>query len=222
MELTNTTSIQATPASTAANPGARQSVISSDFETFLQMLTAQAKYQDPLEPLDSAEYASQLAQFSTVEQQVQTNDLLAEMVAQLGTSNLAQFASWVGMEGRSTAPTQFDGNPVTVYPRAEAGAQEMSLIIRDAQNKEVQRIALPVSTQEYEWTGKLDDGSYIADGAYTFTLEIRANGQATAITPVEAYSRIHEARVTAGQPVLILESGAAVLPGDISGLRQAS
>ena len=61
---------------TSAAPLPTQSALSADFETFIKMLTTQAKYQDPLEPLDSSEYAAQLAQFSMVEQQVLSNDLL--------------------------------------------------------------------------------------------------------------------------------------------------
>ncbi|MCI5639975.1 MAG: flagellar hook capping protein, partial [Lachnospiraceae bacterium] len=37
-------------------------------EEFLQLLVAQMKYQDPLEPTDNTEYVSQLAQFSELEQ----------------------------------------------------------------------------------------------------------------------------------------------------------
>ena len=64
----------------SVSSSARQSALTSDFDTFLKMLTAQAKYQDPLEPLDSTEYAAQLAQFSMVEQQVQTNEQLLSLI----------------------------------------------------------------------------------------------------------------------------------------------
>ena len=53
--------------------GTTKPVLSSDFETFLKMLTVQLENQDPLNPVDSADYAVQLATFSGVEQQVQTN-----------------------------------------------------------------------------------------------------------------------------------------------------
>ena len=69
------TPTSAAPATTAAK---------SDYETFLKMLTAQAKYQDPLEPMDSSEYASQLAQFSMVEKQTENNDILSSMAQQMG------------------------------------------------------------------------------------------------------------------------------------------
>ncbi|MCR5793240.1 MAG: hypothetical protein K6G65_08725 [Lachnospiraceae bacterium] len=46
----------------------KKSGSSVDKEQFLQLLVAQMKYQDPLEPTDNTEYVSQLATFSELEQ----------------------------------------------------------------------------------------------------------------------------------------------------------
>lgn len=55
-------------------------VPNADFSMFLKLLLAQVKNQDPTEPMDSTEYVAQLASFSAVEQQTQTNKLLKEEV----------------------------------------------------------------------------------------------------------------------------------------------
>ena len=81
--------MQIPPTSPAVQPTATQpaasnnSVISSDFKTFLNMLTVQMKNQDPLDPIKSEDYAVQLATFSGVEQQVKTNDLISQMTITL-------------------------------------------------------------------------------------------------------------------------------------------
>ena len=71
----------ATDTGKALNPAtdSTRAEVSSDFETFLKMLTVQMQNQDPLNPVDSSDYAIQLATFSGVEQQVKTNDLLASL-----------------------------------------------------------------------------------------------------------------------------------------------
>ena len=69
--------------------------ISSDFDTFLRMLTVQVQNQDPLNPVDATDYATQLATFSGVEQQVLTNDLLTGLQDLLGGGSLQQMGGFM-------------------------------------------------------------------------------------------------------------------------------
>ena len=119
-------------ASQTAATAQANSALSSDFETFLKMLTAQMENQDPLNPVDSTEFASQLAQFSSVEQQVRTNDLLSVMGQQLGIMGMGQLQGWVGMTARAEMPVAFEGAPVGVTLNPAAGADLARLVVRDA------------------------------------------------------------------------------------------
>ena len=104
------------------------SALTSDFETFLKLMTTQAMYQDPLEPMDSSDYTAQLAQFSSVEQQVLTNDTLTSMLSQLALTNMSQLTGWVGREVRAQAAAHFDGvNPVTVSPNPALLADDVQI-----------------------------------------------------------------------------------------------
>ncbi len=221
MDINALTASAAVSGNSGAGAAAQNnSVLSSDFETFLKMLTAQAKYQDPLEPIDSSEYAAQLAQFSMVEQQVLSNDLLTALTAQLGSSNLAQMASWIGMEARTTAPVQFDGTPIEITPNPAAIADEVFLIVRDQTGREVQRLAIPVSAEPLEWAGVSTDGEPFGTGLYTFDIESRANGEIILSEPTETFARVVETRLEGGVPILILEGGSAILASEVSGLRE--
>ena len=55
----------------------------ADYNTFIKLLIAQMKNQDPTKPMDSTEFVSQLASFSAVEQQPQTNTKLDSMAQSL-------------------------------------------------------------------------------------------------------------------------------------------
>lgn len=206
-------------ATTATDVGEAASVLTSDFETFLELLTVQAKYQDPLEPIDSSEYAAQLAQFSMVEQQVQSNELLGALGSQIGVSNLASLSGWIGMEARTIAPAQFDGSPIALTPNPPAGTDQMDLIVYNSDGTVAQRQELTVSSDPIEWAGVRDDGTPFAEGNYTFSLEARSNGELLGEFPLETYSQIVEARSDLGGTVLVLDSGELVVSSAVTAIR---
>jgi flagellar basal-body rod modification protein FlgD len=196
--------------------------ITSDFDTFLSMLTAQARYQDPLEPVESTEYASQLAQFSAVEQQVQTNDLLNSMMEQLSATNLSEFSQWIGMQARSPAATYFDGTPITIAPEPASGTDEMNLLIYDAQKDEVGRLPLSVSNETYEWDGRDGYGNTLPQGNYTFVLETKIAGDVTDQISTDSYTTINEVRNVSGETVFVMAGGGQVQPSEITAFRRSS
>ena len=64
-----------------------------DYQSFLKLLVAQMKNQDPTNPMDSTQYVAQLAAFSNVEQSVQMNSKLEQI---LQSSALAQADALLG------------------------------------------------------------------------------------------------------------------------------
>jgi flagellar basal-body rod modification protein FlgD len=70
-----------------------------DYNTFLTLLVAEMRNQDPTKPMDPTQMVSQLASFSAVEQATKTNSLLSAL---LTCSSLAQAS---GLIGRSVAST---------------------------------------------------------------------------------------------------------------------
>lgn len=220
MDVTQTASSTSQPAP-AASSTAATSTISSDFETFLKMLTTQIQNQDPLSPMNSEEFAVQLATFSSVEQQVRTNDLLIGLGSQMGAMGMAQLAGWVGMEARASAPAWFDGSPVTVSPNPAAQADQAILVVRDAHGAEVQRAEIPVSPAAFEWAGVGPDGTPMAPGLYRFEVESYANGDLLSTGVADTYATIVEARGDNGQTTLVLEGGVEIGTDGVTALRRA-
>ena len=209
-------------ASAGAAPQTK-AVLSSDFETFIKMLTTQAEYQDPLEPIDSSEYAAQLAQFSMVEQQVLSNDLLTALANQLGSGTMGQMAGWIGMEGRTTAPVQFDGSPITVLPNPPIGAQEMTLVAYDTQGREVNRSALPASAEPVVWAGVQQNGQPVNAGLYRFEVEATGTGGiALPATQASTYARIVEVQNLGSEARVIFAGGAEAPAAAVTALREGA
>lgn len=208
-----------TPQVSAGAIAAPSQKISSDFETFLRMLTVQMQNQDPLNPVDSSDYAVQLATFSGVEQSVLTNDLLKTLTAQMNISGMAEMAAWVGKEARAAAPANFDGSPVTLSPYPARIADRAQIVVNDVNGIEVQRFDIPVTKGPVEWAGVGPGGAPFPNGFYSFQLINSAGGEELSRDPVEIYSTITEVRAEGGQTMLILESGAAVASAQVTALR---
>jgi flagellar basal-body rod modification protein FlgD len=86
--VTNTTTT--TNNSSSSSSAAKADV---DYNSFLKLLVAQMKNQDPTQPMDATQYVSQLATFSGVEQSVQMNSKLETLIA---NSSLSQAEGWIG------------------------------------------------------------------------------------------------------------------------------
>lgn len=220
MDVTSTSQAAAT-GSSQTRPQAQTdaAMITSDFETFLTMLTAQLENQDPLNPVESTDYAVQLATFSGVEQQVQTNDLLKELAGQLGVMGMADLASWVGKEARVAAPVHFDGSPIELTGKPPAAADLAYLVVTDETGAQVSRTNIPVSDEPITWAGVDSTGNPLPEGVYRFELETYGNGVHISTDTMESYARVAEIQTEGSSMYLVLEGGARVDADDITALR---
>jgi flagellar basal-body rod modification protein FlgD len=209
----------APPGGTAKAP---TGTIAADFEVFLQMLTTQLKYQDPMNPMDSTEFSTQLATFAGVEQQALGNDLLAGMSAQLATSSMAEVAGWIGQEVRVASPVFFDGKPVTVSPNPALLADRAELVVRDEAGNEVMRQTIPVSAEPIEWAGVTADGAPLPSGLYRFEVVSYASGTEILSETAEVYAEVVEIRSRDGVNMLMLEGDIGVPATAVSAIRNGA
>jgi flagellar basal-body rod modification protein FlgD len=217
MNITPVTPV--TPASATAASSGQGARITSDFDTFLRMLTVQLQNQDPMNPIDSADYAVQLATFSGVEQQVRTNQLLTDMQSRFQQSGMAEMAGWIGKEARSAAPVSFDGSPVILSPDPAVGATGAVLVVRDMQGRLIAREAMPVSTAPYAWLGADATGTPLPAGSYRLSLESRSGEEIIATRGMEHFARVIEVRGDANGAKLVLQGGAEVAASAVTALR---
>lgn len=217
MEITNSAAVTNTAATAP-----KKNAISSDFNTFLKMLTTQIKNQDPTNPMDSSDFAVQLATFSGVEQQVRTNDLLGNLGTQFGVMGMSQLGAWVGQEARSAGPVFLGNEPVTVTYESVAGADRAVLAVRDASGTLVGSEDVGLGKGPYAWQGTDLQGSLLPNGKYTLTLEsYSGDKQLGDPSEVQAYAKILEARSGISGTMLVLEGGIEVDATKVTALRMA-
>ena len=77
-------------AAAAGNPSAKISI-----QDFLRILTTQLNYQDPLKPMDNTEFVAQLAQFTSLQENQQTNDKLDTLL------NIQSATQSIGLIGKT-------------------------------------------------------------------------------------------------------------------------
>jgi len=144
----------------------------TDYNSFLTLLTAQLKFQDPLAPLDATQFVSQLSQFSSVEQAIVSNQKLDTIIKSLGANSMMADVGLIGhkVELAGNAVELNNGNASLTYSLANDAAQA-GVVIRDASGNIVRSMAVDNGAGEHSltWDGTDNSGNSLADGIYSFT-----------------------------------------------------
>jgi flagellar basal-body rod modification protein FlgD len=146
---------------------------------FLQLLMIQLQYQDPMSPMDSQEFAAQLAEFSQLEQITQMNqNLTASMQTNLVLAqsvNNTMAASMIGKDvvAYGNEVELADGQDTEIHYELDGSAQTVTIEIKNENGATVRTIeAGPQGSgeQQVTWDGTDDDGNDLPDGIYTYTV----------------------------------------------------
>ena len=158
-------------------------------DEFLTLLVTQLKNQNPLNPLESADFTAQLAQFSSLEQLFGMNEALTAIQETLGTQESENVLDYIGKLVKTNDSTVFikDGNMESNTYSLEDEA-EVTILIYDSKGVEVRRIYggwKEAGQHDLSWDGKDNNGNLAGDGIYFFEVEaIDENGF---VVPYDAY-----------------------------------
>lgn len=143
--------------------------LSADMNTFLTLLTTQLKYQDPLDPMDTAEFTNQLVQYSAVEQSIQTNTKL-EALLSLNMANLgAQAVSYIGKVAQVLGDVMpLENGAAKATYTFDKNVSSAMITVKDVNGKVVysEQAKITSGTHEFTWDGKDSNGVQLEDGAY--------------------------------------------------------
>ena len=171
------------PGAATNTGGGIQGLTSADF---LTLMTTQLKNQDPLNPTDSNQFLSQLAQLSTVSGITSMNTTMTNLSSSLLSSQALSSATLVG-HGILTAVDSAHytaGAPLSGAVQVPDGASSITLTITDASGAVVRHItASPgAGLQPFSWDGTTDGGTPAASGTYNVGVSAIVNGRNQAAT----------------------------------------
>ena len=165
--------MEVTPTNTAATPApapeSNRASLTGDLERFLLLLTTQLKNQDPLSPLDSNEFAAQLAQFASVEQAIKTNKNLDDLIGISKAGQAAAAVSYLGktIEAEGDTVPLIDGKAKYAYT-LPTKATSVTLAIANDQGRVVFSTTGETATGKHNfvWDGIDNQGIEVAPGIY--------------------------------------------------------
>jgi flagellar basal-body rod modification protein FlgD len=145
-------------------------------DDFLKLLTEQLQYQDPMNPLSGADFASQLAQFSSVEQLTNINTNLTNSLALNQSLSQAignsMSASLIGKDVRVTNSTiDYSGSGAVKFGYTlPSAADSVSVEVQNSSGNTVRTINTSGTSSgdnALSWDGKDDNGNLVSAGNYS-------------------------------------------------------
>jgi flagellar basal-body rod modification protein FlgD len=170
----------------AQSNASAQAALSQNYNTFLTLLTTQLQNQDPLSPMDSSQFTQQLVEFSSVEQQINTNSNLTQLIALQNTSEQIQALPLVGDTiSYSSATAPLSGGSASYTYSLPTSAGSVQLVVEDANGNTVYATTGNTSagSSSYTWNGQTFNGGQEPDGGL-YSLHVTATGvDGSSITP---------------------------------------
>ena len=177
----NPSASQVSASSSAANGSSSSSSITGSInmnkDDFLQLLMAQLQNQDPLSPEDPKDFVSQLAQFSSLEQQINSNSNLENLSKALQSlqqsQSMAQGVSLLGktVQGNGNTLSVAGGKALDATFQLPQAAAQVAVGIFDSNGNQMATLNLgaqAAGTGAFSWDGKDSKEKQVADGTYSY------------------------------------------------------
>jgi flagellar basal-body rod modification protein FlgD len=194
---------------------------------FLELLCAQMANQDPTKPVDSTTFVAELAQFSALEQQQNTNDTLTQML-ELQQSSAGNNA--VAMVGKDALYNSNEmslgtkGGTISVDATLAADAGSVTMIVADADGNLIRQQDFgptQAGKQTFVWDGMNQNGAEQEPGTYSITVSATDVSGTAVGASQQSRGRITGVTFDNGTSQLLI--GTTVIPiSDVQSIQESS
>ncbi len=181
-----------------------------DKDSFMKLMLAQMKHQDPSNPMQSHELAAQLAQFSSVEQLQNINTTLGEMRAGQKPTETFQALNFIGkaVSGDSSKYVRIKGDKDYDFSfHLPDGAKDVKIRIRNSLGENVRTVDLKdlkKGPNNFNWNGQDERGQVAPAGEYSFFVDATSSNGVKLAAKTDFEGRITGVNYTPEGPVLLV------------------
>lgn len=197
---------QATATASSSYDAASYSAsLTSDYDTFIQLLAVQLENQDPTDPMDTNELTSQLTSYASVEQQVLTNDMLSSLLTASEVSQNGNPTDYLGQEVTFTSDTAALQNGEAAWQfDLPSDTQNAVVTITDSNGESVyeETLSSEIGTVGYSWDGLDKDGNQLEDGLYSLSVKVNTGNDSAVLTDIRATGTVNKVDWSSGNYLL--------------------
>ncbi len=171
-------------AGTAVVASKSTGALGKNFNSFVNILAAQIRNQDPLAPMDTHQFTNQLVQFTQVEEMMALKESFGAISVQMSESNLMSAGQLVGRDITFKSPmVRLENGSAEIPFKASAGVASVTATIKRSDGSVVRtlRTAANGGDGRMAWDGLDDRGQGVAEGTY----KVEIQGRDVSGNPVE-------------------------------------
>ena len=151
---------------------------------FLELMTAQLRFQDPLKPMENGDFLGQMAQFGTVSGINELNSSMAGLSTSFQSNQALQASTLVGRRVLVPSGSGFLGEqgPMQASVELDQPASQVVISVTDGAGQLVHREQFGVQQAgmlDYQWNGENADGNRMPAGEYRIAAEIHRGDEIT-------------------------------------------
>ena len=183
--------------------------LNDTYNNFLLLLTKQLQNQDPLNPMDTAQFTQQLVGFSQVEQQIASNKSLEKLIGLQSSTNAFGAVSFLGNEvAVDSDHLSLKGGKAKFQYEIDQAASKAMMTVIDSTGKVVlvQEANRGVGTYNVDWNGKDAFGNQLPDGEYRVAVAYSDDQGKTYQAKITSYGVVDSTEIADGEVKLFVGS----------------